>query len=87
MKEREHGKHLEENQVVEDRESAAMKVVRNGELAATEERERERRLEKNRGGVDDAEGRIERERENRRKWDEVWASDVCLECGEEVFRL
>ena len=25
------------------------------------------------------------EGESRRKWAEVWASDVCLECGQEVF--
>ena len=62
-----------------------MKAIWDGELAAMEEQERERQLEKNHGGVDDAEGGTGRERENRRKWDEVWASDVCLECGEEVF--
>ena len=85
MEEREYGRHLEENQVAQDGELAAMKAVRDGELAAIQERERERQLEKNRGEVDDAEGGTKRERENRRKWDEVWASYVCLECGEEVF--
>ena len=48
--------------MAQDGELAAMKAVRDGELAATEERERERQLEKNRGGVDDAEGGTGRER-------------------------
>ena len=49
--------------VAQDGELAAMKAVRDGELAAIEERERERQLEKNQGGVDDAEGGTGRERE------------------------
>ena len=47
---------------VQERELAAMKAVQDGELAAMEERERERQEEKNRGGVHDAEGGTERER-------------------------
>ena len=74
-----------EGKAVQDRELAAMKAVRDGELAAIEEQERERQLQKNQGGVDDAEGGTGRERENWRNWDEVWAAHACLECGEKFF--
>ena len=75
-----------EGKAVQDGELAAMKAeerewegkaVQDGELAAMEERERERHLEKSQGGEDDAEGGAGMEGENRRKWAEVWASDVC----------
>ena len=50
-----------------------------------EERGLERHLEESQGGEGDAEGGAGTERESKMKWVEVWASDVCLECGKEVF--
>ena len=53
------------------------KAAQDGELAAMEERRRERHLEKSQGGVDEAEVGA--------RWAEVWVSGVCFGCGEEVF--
>ena len=59
-----------ELEMAEEREWEG-KAAQDGELAAMEDRRRERQMEKIQGGVDE--------------WDEVWVPGVCFGCGEEVF--